>query len=78
MNRWMETRAWEGEGRASRCRERGAVWGKQNRGRSLGEGEEPEEGIRAEGLRPGMEWGPAQGGWEVRRGGSPQGFRAGL
>lgn len=34
----METRAWEGEGRASGCREREAVRGKQNRGRSLGEG----------------------------------------
>lgn len=73
----METRPWEGEGRASRCREREAVWGKQNRGRSLGEEEEKEEGIRAEGLRPGTEWGRAQGGWKVLWGGIPQGPRAG-
>ena len=29
-NRWTETRAWGEKGRASQCRERGAVLGKQN------------------------------------------------
>lgn len=49
--------------KASRCREREAVWGKQNRGRSQGEG--CPRGRRREhtkeGSRPGKEWGRARG-----------------
>lgn len=64
-----------GRGRASRCREEKAVWGKQNRGRSQGEGGpwREEAGIRREGPEPGAQWGRAPG-W----GGGPPGSRLGL